>query len=88
MFCQEIYYIGEDLFGVPHQRYPALDTTRQELGYLSQLYASWIHLAAGHLVTGWVDRLVILSVASVFVGSNLEPYPPMWGPFEQWGCPA
>ena len=23
---------------VPHQRYPALDTTRQELGYLSQLY--------------------------------------------------
>lgn len=38
---QEIYYIGEDLFGVPHQRYPSLDTTRQELGYLSQLYVPW-----------------------------------------------
>ncbi|OLQ04250.1 Dynein gamma chain, flagellar outer arm [Symbiodinium microadriaticum] len=27
---------------VPHQRYPALDTTRQELGYLSQLYDLYV----------------------------------------------
>ena len=26
-----IHYIGEDLFGVQHNQYPALDLTKQEL---------------------------------------------------------
>lgn len=39
---QEIYYVGEDLFGVPHQQYPTLDQTKQELGYLGQLYDLYV----------------------------------------------
>jgi len=39
---QEIYYVGEDLFGVPHQQYPALDQTKQELGYLGTLYDLYV----------------------------------------------
>jgi dynein heavy chain len=39
---QEVYYVGEDLFGLPHQRYPKLDQTKSELGYLSQLYDCYV----------------------------------------------
>eukprot|EP00439_Symbiodinium_sp_Y106_P035759 s4648_g4.t1 len=61
---QEIYYIGEDLFGVPHQRYPALDTTRQELGYLSQLYD--LYVAVLETIKDWRDYLWC------DVGENME----------------
>ncbi|CAJ1345300.1 unnamed protein product [Effrenium voratum] len=61
---QEIYYIGEDLFGVPHQRYPALDTTRQELGYLSQLYD--LYVAVLETIKEWRDYLWC------DVGENME----------------
>ena len=39
---QEIYYVGEDLFGLPHQQYPALEKTRSELEYLSLLYDCYV----------------------------------------------
>eukprot|EP00971_Amphidinium_carterae_P073463 1452523-Amphidinium_carterae.1 len=39
---QEIYFLGEDLFGLPHQRYPKLDQTKQELGFLTQLYDLYV----------------------------------------------
>ena len=32
------YYAGETLFGLPHQSYPALETTRQEIELLDKLY--------------------------------------------------
>jgi dynein heavy chain, axonemal len=35
---QVIYFLGEDLFGLPHQQYPSLDKTKDELSYLAQLY--------------------------------------------------
>ena len=35
---QEIYYRGEDLFGLNHQQYPQLEATKKELAYLAQLY--------------------------------------------------
>merc|ERR550514_393495 len=31
---QEIYYQGEDLFGLPHQQYPQLDTIKEWWEYL------------------------------------------------------
>jgi dynein heavy chain len=37
---QEMYKLGEDLFGLPNQLYPQLDLTKKELGYLSQLVNS------------------------------------------------
>jgi dynein heavy chain len=39
---QNIYHDGEDLFGLPHQRYPKLDQTRKELDYLTQLYTLYV----------------------------------------------
>jgi len=39
---QTIYEMGEDLFGLPHQKYPKLDQTKKELGYLSQLYTLYV----------------------------------------------
>jgi dynein heavy chain len=39
---QQLYYVGEDLFGLPHQQYPKLDKTKSELGYLSQLYDCYV----------------------------------------------
>ncbi|CAE8591739.1 unnamed protein product, partial [Polarella glacialis] len=52
---QEIYFIGEDLFGVPHQQYPALNTTRQELGFLSQLYD--LYVAVLETIKDWREYL-------------------------------
>eukprot|EP00927_Polykrikos_kofoidii_P046386 TRINITY_DN40623_c0_g2_i1.p1 TRINITY_DN40623_c0_g2~~TRINITY_DN40623_c0_g2_i1.p1 ORF type:complete len:3637 (-),score=783.39 TRINITY_DN40623_c0_g2_i1:390-10571(-) len=52
---QEIYYLGEDLFGLPHQQYPNLDTTKEELGYLSQLYD--LYVAVLQTITDWRDYL-------------------------------
>jgi dynein heavy chain len=52
---QEIYYVGEDLFGVPHQQYPSLDKTKQELGYLSQLYD--LYVAVLETIKEWRDYL-------------------------------
>eukprot|EP00392_Amoebophrya_sp_AT5.2_P000469 g470.t1 len=39
---RQIYRLGEDLFGLPHQQYPALDKTASELSYLSQLYDLYV----------------------------------------------
>jgi dynein heavy chain len=39
---QDIYHMGEDLFGLQHQQYPKLDQTKKELGYLSQLYTLYV----------------------------------------------
>jgi dynein heavy chain len=55
---QEIYFVGEDLFGLPHQQYPKLDTMRQELGYLSQLYDLYVAVLdtiSGYKELLWVD---------------------------------
>eukprot|EP00929_Paragymnodinium_shiwhaense_P087549 TRINITY_DN476_c0_g6_i1.p1 TRINITY_DN476_c0_g6~~TRINITY_DN476_c0_g6_i1.p1 ORF type:complete len:3651 (-),score=1240.57 TRINITY_DN476_c0_g6_i1:538-10725(-) len=52
---QEIYYLGEDLFGLPHQQYPQLDKTRQELSYLSQLYD--LYVAVLETIKEWKDYL-------------------------------
>jgi len=35
---QEIFHLGEDLFGLPHQQYSQLDKTKKELAYLGTLY--------------------------------------------------
>ena len=35
---RQIFELGEDLFGLPHQSYTQLDQTERELDYLSQLY--------------------------------------------------
>jgi dynein heavy chain len=52
---QDIYYLGEDLFGLPHQQYPKLDLTKQELGYLSQLYD--LYVAVLETIKEWKDYL-------------------------------
>jgi dynein heavy chain len=52
---QVIYLIGEDLFGLPHQQYPKLDLTKQELGYLSQLYD--LYVAVLETIKEWKDYL-------------------------------
>jgi dynein heavy chain len=52
---QEIYYLGEDLFGLPHQQYPQLDLTRKELGYLSQLYD--LYVAVLDTIKDWKEFL-------------------------------
>ncbi|CAD7937234.1 unnamed protein product [Amoebophrya sp. A120] len=39
---RQIYRLGEDLFGLPHQQYPQLEKTESELAYLSQLYDLYV----------------------------------------------
>ena len=34
--------MGENLFGLQHQRYPKLDQTKKELAYLTQLYSLYL----------------------------------------------
>lgn len=48
---QEIYKLGEDLFGLPNQLYPQLELTKQELGYLSQLYDLYVQVL--ETMKGW-----------------------------------
>ena len=52
---QEIYYQGEDLFGLPHQQYPQLDQTKKELGYLAQLYD--LYVAVLDTIKEWREYL-------------------------------
>jgi dynein heavy chain len=52
---QEIYYLGEDLFGLPHQQYPQLELTKKELGYLAQLYD--LYVAVVETIAEWKDFL-------------------------------
>ncbi|EER19993.1 conserved hypothetical protein, partial [Perkinsus marinus ATCC 50983] len=52
---QEIYYLGEDLFGLPHQQYPKLEKTKQELGYLAQLYDLYVLVL--ETIKEWKDYL-------------------------------
>ncbi|CAK0855452.1 unnamed protein product [Prorocentrum cordatum] len=52
---QYIYLLGEDLFGVPHQQYPTLDQTKQELQYLGQLYD--LYVAVLETIKEWRDYL-------------------------------
>jgi len=52
---QEIYFLGEDLFGLPHQQYPKLDQTKQELGYLATLYD--LYVAVLETIKEWKDYL-------------------------------
>eukprot|EP00931_Biecheleriopsis_adriatica_P081368 TRINITY_DN5469_c0_g1_i1.p1 TRINITY_DN5469_c0_g1~~TRINITY_DN5469_c0_g1_i1.p1 ORF type:complete len:4656 (-),score=1282.68 TRINITY_DN5469_c0_g1_i1:88-14055(-) len=52
---QGIYYVGEDLFGVPHQQYPALNQTRQELNHLGQLYD--LYVAVLDTISEWRNYL-------------------------------
>jgi len=54
---QDIYYVGEDLFGVPHQQYPSLDQTKQELFYLATLYD--LYVAVLETIKEWKDYLWI-----------------------------
>lgn len=50
-----IYLLGEDLFGLPHQQYPALDRTESELGYLAQLYD--LYVAVIETIGEWKEVL-------------------------------
>jgi dynein heavy chain len=52
---RDIYNLGEDLFGLPHQQYPALDLTKKELGYLSQLYE--LYEAVVDTMSEWKELL-------------------------------
>eukprot|EP00930_Biecheleria_cincta_P100463 TRINITY_DN920_c0_g1_i2.p1 TRINITY_DN920_c0_g1~~TRINITY_DN920_c0_g1_i2.p1 ORF type:complete len:4610 (-),score=1017.36 TRINITY_DN920_c0_g1_i2:106-13935(-) len=52
---QEIFALGEDLFGLPHQRYVQLSQTEQELAYLSQLYE--LYTAVLDTIGTWKDYL-------------------------------
>eukprot|EP00397_Hematodinium_sp_SG-2012_P000031 GEMP01000031.1.p1 GENE.GEMP01000031.1~~GEMP01000031.1.p1 ORF type:complete len:4639 (+),score=1050.01 GEMP01000031.1:391-14307(+) len=54
---QNIYYLGEDLFGFPHQQYPQLDSTKKELAYLGQLYE--LYSAVLETVSRWREFLWI-----------------------------
>jgi dynein heavy chain len=54
---QEIYYLGEDLFGLPHQQYPALELTKKELGFLAQLYELYVQVV--DTIAEWRDILWI-----------------------------
>ncbi|CAE8616980.1 unnamed protein product [Polarella glacialis] len=52
---QEIFALGENLFGLPHQRYVQLDQTEKELSYLSQLYE--LYTAVLDTIGAWKDYL-------------------------------
>lgn len=38
----EVFFAGEDLFGLPHQQYPDLEQTKKELELLEQLYNLYV----------------------------------------------
>ena len=52
---QEMYKLGEDLFGLPNQLYPQLELTKKELGYLSQLYDLYVQVL--ETMKTWSDLL-------------------------------
>eukprot|EP00392_Amoebophrya_sp_AT5.2_P015403 g15605.t1 len=52
---QQIYFLGEDLFGLPHQQYPKLDKTKGELEYLGQLYD--LYVVVLDTIKDWKDYL-------------------------------
>jgi dynein heavy chain len=52
---QVIYYLGEDLFGLPHQQYPQMDKTQSELNYLGQLYD--LYVVVLETIKEWKDYL-------------------------------
>jgi dynein heavy chain len=55
---QHIYFTGEDLLGLPHQQYPKLDQTKQELHYLSTLYDLYVAVLetiSGYRELAWAD---------------------------------
>ncbi|CAD7937238.1 unnamed protein product [Amoebophrya sp. A120] len=52
---QQIYFLGEDLFGLPHQQYPKLDKTKGELEYLGQLYD--LYVVVLDTIKEWKDYL-------------------------------
>ncbi|CAE7476975.1 ODA2, partial [Symbiodinium sp. CCMP2456] len=52
---RQIFALGEDLFGLPHQTYPQLDQTEKELDYLSQLYD--LYTAVLETIGRWKDYL-------------------------------
>eukprot|EP00931_Biecheleriopsis_adriatica_P081370 TRINITY_DN5469_c0_g1_i3.p1 TRINITY_DN5469_c0_g1~~TRINITY_DN5469_c0_g1_i3.p1 ORF type:complete len:4660 (-),score=1275.41 TRINITY_DN5469_c0_g1_i3:88-14067(-) len=52
---QQIFALGETLFGLPHQRYVQLDATKKELEYLSQLYE--LYSAVLDTIGAWKDYL-------------------------------
>lgn len=54
---QEIFQVGEDLFGLPRQQYGALDKTKKELEYLEQLYE--LYTAVLETIKGWKEYLWI-----------------------------
>ena len=60
---QEIYRLGEDLFGLPHQQYPQLELTRKELGYLSQLYDLYVQVL--ETIKVWKELLWIQAPAEI-----------------------
>lgn len=52
---RQIFGLGEDLFGLPHQSYTQLDQTEKELDYLSQLYG--LYTAVLETIGRWKDYL-------------------------------
>jgi len=52
---RQIFGLGEDLFGLPHQTYTQLDQTEKELDYLSQLYG--LYTAVLETIGRWKDYL-------------------------------
>ncbi|CAK9086371.1 Dynein gamma chain [Durusdinium trenchii] len=52
---RQIFGLGEDLFGLPHQSYTQLDQTEKELDYLSQLYD--LYTAVLETIGRWKDYL-------------------------------
>jgi dynein heavy chain len=57
---QMIYYLGEDLFGLPHQQYPKLDLTKQELAicrsYMIFMLLFWKPSKNGKTICGPMCR--------------------------------
>ncbi|CAG9316033.1 unnamed protein product [Blepharisma stoltei] len=51
----EIYYAGEELFGLPHQPYPELEQTKKELGLLTQLYDLYVQVI--NTVNSWKEMI-------------------------------
>jgi len=52
---QAIYRLGENLFGLNYQLYPLLDATKEELGFLSQLYD--LYVVVLDTIRGWKEMV-------------------------------